>query len=87
MPRHDVEMKIPTTKMVLHADVIFEVRSDDEKLGELHVSQGSIDSINAIPTMKVRMVDAEYMIDGPTIMRTAFRSFVAREMRSTVRYI
>jgi hypothetical protein len=43
MPRHDVEMKIPTTKMVLHADVVFEVRSDDEKLGELHVSQGSID--------------------------------------------
>jgi hypothetical protein len=28
---------------VLHADVVFEVRSDDEKLGELHVSQGSID--------------------------------------------
>jgi hypothetical protein len=43
MPRHDVEMKIPTTKVVLHADVVFEVRSDDEKLGELHVSQGSID--------------------------------------------
>jgi hypothetical protein len=43
MPRHDVEMKIPTTKMVLHADVVFEVRSDGEKLGELHVSQGSID--------------------------------------------
>ena len=32
MPRHDVEMSIPTTKMVLHADVVFEVRSDDEKL-------------------------------------------------------
>jgi len=43
MARHDVEMRIPTTKMVLHADVVFEVRSDDEKLGELHVSQGSID--------------------------------------------
>jgi hypothetical protein len=43
MPRHDVEMRIPTTKMVLHADVVFEVRADDEKLGELRVSQGSID--------------------------------------------
>jgi hypothetical protein len=43
MPRHDVEMKIPTTKVVLHADVVFEVRSDGEKLGELHVSQGTID--------------------------------------------
>jgi hypothetical protein len=43
MARHDVEMRIPTTKMVLHADVVFEVRSDDEKLGELRISQGSID--------------------------------------------
>jgi hypothetical protein len=43
MARHDVEMSIPTTKMVLHADVVFEVRSDDEKLGELRVSQGTID--------------------------------------------
>ena len=43
MPKHDVEMSIPTTKMVLHADVVFEVRSDEEKLGDLHVSQGSID--------------------------------------------
>jgi len=43
MARHDVEMSIPTTKMVLHADVVFEVRSDGEKLGELRVSQGTID--------------------------------------------
>ena len=43
MARHDVEMSIPTTKMVLHADVVFDVRSDDEKLGELRVSQGTID--------------------------------------------
>lgn len=43
MARHEVEMRIPTTKMVMHADVVFEVRSDDEKLGELRVSQGTID--------------------------------------------
>jgi len=43
MARHEVEMSIPTTKVVLHADVVFEVRSDDEKLGELRVSQGTID--------------------------------------------
>ena len=36
-------MSIPTTKVVLHADVVFEIRSDDEKLGELRVSKGSID--------------------------------------------
>ena len=43
MAVHDVEMSIPTTKVVLHADVVFEIRSDDEKLGELRVSKGSID--------------------------------------------
>jgi len=43
MPKHDVDMSIPTSKVVLHADVVFEVRSDGEKLGELRVSQGGID--------------------------------------------
>jgi hypothetical protein len=43
MPRHDVSVSIPTSKVVLHADVVFEVRSDDVKLGELRVSQGGID--------------------------------------------
>ena len=43
MPKHDVEMSIPTTKVVLSADVVFEIRSDDEKLGELRISKGTID--------------------------------------------
>ncbi len=47
MPRHDVDMSIPTTKMVLSADVVFEVRSNDEKLGELRISKGGIDWLPA----------------------------------------
>ncbi|MFN8036148.1 MAG: hypothetical protein U0V73_09470 [Acidimicrobiia bacterium] len=43
MPKHDVDMKVPTTKMVLNADVVFEVRSDAQKFGELRVSKGGID--------------------------------------------
>ena len=43
MPKHDVEMSIPTTKVVLSADVVFDIRSDDEKLGELRISKGTID--------------------------------------------
>jgi hypothetical protein len=43
LPKHDVEMSIPTTKVVLSADVVFEIRSDDEKLGELRISRGTID--------------------------------------------
>lgn len=43
MTQHEIEMSIPTTKVVMHADVVFEVRSDGEKLGELRVSKGTID--------------------------------------------
>ena len=43
MPSHIVEMKIPTTKVVQHADVVFEVNDDDGKMGELRVSQGGVD--------------------------------------------
>jgi hypothetical protein len=43
MPSHWVEMKIPTTKVVQHADVVFEVYDDEGKLGELRVSQGGVD--------------------------------------------
>ena len=55
MPSHDVEMSIPTTKVVLHADVVFEVRSDDEKLGELRVSKGSIDWYPALARIPVKL--------------------------------
>ncbi len=41
MPRHDIEIEIPP-KAVINTDVRFVVRSDDEKLGELLVSRGSI---------------------------------------------
>ena len=44
---HHIEMTIPTTKSVMHADVVFEIRSDGEKLGELHISKGSIDWYHA----------------------------------------
>jgi hypothetical protein len=43
MPSHWVEMKIPTTKVVQHADVVFEVFDDEGKLGELRISQGGVD--------------------------------------------
>jgi hypothetical protein len=53
---HEIEMKIPTTKTVMHADVVFEVRKDGEKLGELHVSKGSIDWYhrNAVKPTRLR---------------------------------
>jgi hypothetical protein len=41
MPRHDIHIDIPP-KVVLNSDVRFIVRSDDEKLGELLVSRGSL---------------------------------------------
>jgi hypothetical protein len=41
MPKHDIDIEIPP-KVVLNSDVRFVVRSDDQKLGELLVSRGSI---------------------------------------------
>ncbi len=42
-------------------------------------------SIIASATTKVSIVLAEYMTEGPIIIRTAFKSLVARDMRSPVR--
>ena len=50
------------------------------------VRRQSIEIITASPTMNVSIVSAKYMIDGPIIMRTAFRSLVARDIRSPVRF-
>ena len=44
MPTHEVKFDLPTG-IVLHSDVKFVVWSDAEKLGELQVSQGTIDWI------------------------------------------
>ena len=44
MPTHEVHVDLPTG-IVLHSDVKFEVWSDEDKLGELLVSQGTIDWI------------------------------------------
>ena len=49
------------------------------------VSAGDRDSIRISATTKVIEVEAVYMIAGPAIMRTAERSFVARDIRSPVR--
>ncbi len=38
-----------------------------------------------IATVNIRIVFAEYITDGPIIMRTALRSLVARDIRSPVR--
>ncbi|HET9729967.1 MAG TPA: hypothetical protein VFR41_11125 [Acidimicrobiia bacterium] len=41
MPKHDIDIVIPP-KVVLNSDVRFVVRSDNEKLGELLISRGSV---------------------------------------------
>ena len=52
----------------------------------ISVSRGSIDSISTIATTNTSVVCDAYMIDGPAIIRTAFRSLVARDIRSPVRW-
>ena len=50
------------------------------------MSQTEIDSISATATTNMMLVVAAYISDGPTIIRTALRSFVARDIRSPVRW-
>ncbi|GAB6163513.1 hypothetical protein JCM12298_26730 [Desulfothermus naphthae] len=42
MPIHEIFMKIPS-KTVLNKDVEFHIYSDNEKLGTLRISKGSIE--------------------------------------------
>ena len=42
MPRHRIEIQQPP-RIVMHSDVSFVVYSDDERLGELAISKGTID--------------------------------------------
>ena len=51
----------------------------------MSVSRASMDDIRTIATANTRIVLAEYITAGPIIMRTAFRSLVARDIRSPVR--
>jgi hypothetical protein len=46
MATHEIEVELPA-KVVLHKDVRFTIRSDGAKLGELHISKGSIDWLPA----------------------------------------
>ena len=52
---------------------------------DMAVRRGSIATIRVSAAANPSSVFAEYMIDGPIIMRTAFRSLVARDIRSPVR--
>jgi hypothetical protein len=42
MARHELEISVPP-KAILNTDVVITVVEDDEKLGELRISRGSID--------------------------------------------
>lgn len=42
MPKHEIEITLPT-KPLKNVDATITVWSDNEKLGEMHVSRGSLD--------------------------------------------
>ena len=54
-------------------------------ISAIPVSHGSIDSISPMATTKTMPVETAYITAGPTIIRTADRSLVARDIRSPVR--
>src|SRR6185503_18374814 len=62
-----------------------EIETSGSGINDHSVNLASIESISVSATTKVRRVLAEYITAGPTIIRTAFRSLVARDIRSPVR--
>ena len=42
MPEHDIEITLPR-KALINADATIVIRSDGKKLGEMHLSKGSLD--------------------------------------------
>ena len=55
-------------------------------ISTMSVSRTSSENIRERLTTAVISVFARYMTAGPTIMRTELRSFVARDIRSPVRF-
>ena len=58
-----------------------EIETNGSGISDQSASRGSIEIIIDSATTNVSSVFAEYMIDGPIIMRTALRSLVARDIR------
>ena len=52
-----------------------------------NVKRQSIHDMIPIASANVRTVSVQYITPGPSIMRTAFRSLVARAIRSPVRFL
>jgi hypothetical protein len=42
VPAHDIEITLPS-KPLLNVDTTIVIKSDGQKLGELHISKGSLD--------------------------------------------
>ena len=42
MPEHEIEIALPR-KALINADAMIVIRSDGKKLGEMHLSKGSLD--------------------------------------------
>jgi hypothetical protein len=54
MPVHEIRLSLPRAS-VINADVEIEVWSDDAKLGELHLSKGTIDWRPAHAAREIRL--------------------------------
>jgi hypothetical protein len=66
VPKHDIEISLPT-KPLKNVDATVAIWSDGEKLGEMHMSRGSLDwksahkrTAKSIPWERVKeLLDAE----------------------------
>ncbi len=74
MPRHHIEISLPT-KPLKNVDTTIAVWSDDEKLGEMRISRGSLDWIPSgaqIPR-RITWENLAYLLNDPDRALQALR--------------
>ncbi len=74
MPKHHIEISLPT-KPLKNVDTTIAVWSDDEKLGEMRISRGSLDWIPAGATTPrpITWENLAYLLNDPNRALRALR--------------
>lgn len=74
MPRHHIEISLPT-KPLKNVDTTIAIWSDDEKLGEMRISRGSLDWIpaGAHNPRQITWENVAYLLNDPNRALQALR--------------
>lgn len=80
MPRHDIAINLPT-KPIKNADTTIEIWSNNEKLGELRISRGTLDWVprGGKRPRRVAWEDLAAMLEDPGATLRALAQFKKKQ--------